>query len=126
LIEIFSEIPEDATKCCSGCHKKISRKIEQLLCGELNKEMADFFRSSWTHADAERLRVCVGEMNVTSTSISDKWDAIAARMGPDRTADECRMEYEKISSTADCNSADKSSSAVPKVCISIIYYDYSV
>lgn len=80
----------------------------------MNKELADHFSSTtsstWSHAEVERLRISVNELGV------DKWETIASRMGSERSADECRMKFEKISMSADFN-VDKSVTSVQKVYI---------
>jgi hypothetical protein len=84
------EIADDVTKCCSGCHKRILRKVEQLLCGELDEELAAHLSSYWSPGEHERLRAVVVEIG------TDKWEIVAGRLGVDRSANDCRVEFEKL------------------------------
>uniref|UniRef100_A0A914XG09 Uncharacterized protein n=1 Tax=Plectus sambesii TaxID=2011161 RepID=A0A914XG09_9BILA len=90
FVQKTMQIADDVTKCCSGCHKRILRKVEQLLCGELDEELATHLSSFWSPSEQERLRAVVIEIG------TDNWDLVAVRMGVDRGASDCRAEFDKI------------------------------
>uniref|UniRef100_A0A0N5ABE4 SANT domain-containing protein n=1 Tax=Syphacia muris TaxID=451379 RepID=A0A0N5ABE4_9BILA len=55
-------IPEDITKCCPSCHKKLAKRLEALASGELNNEVTLWQKTAtivWTSDEIETLRTTI-------------------------------------------------------------------
>lgn len=88
LMELFiSEIPNNATKCCSACFSRISRRLAPHLTGgtEASEDGADAMLRQWTDEELEQLRKALREYGTN-------WPKIAEQI-PGKTSQQCKNYY---------------------------------
>lgn len=81
----ISEIPNNATKCCSACFSRISRRLAPHLTGgtEASEDGAD--TRQWTDEELEQLRKALREYGTN-------WPKIAEQI-PGKTSQQCKSYY---------------------------------
>ncbi|CAD6187965.1 unnamed protein product [Caenorhabditis auriculariae] len=85
------EVPRATLKFCGPCHKRFLKKIEQLLSGELDEEFEKFLgHALWPEAENMKLKQLVEEHG------AENWDLILEKMGPGKTLEECRQQFDMI------------------------------
>lgn len=84
---VISEIPNNATKCCSACFSRISRRLAPYLTGgtEASEDGADPLLRQWTDEELEQLRKALREYGTN-------WPKIAEQI-PGKTSQQCKNYY---------------------------------
>ncbi|XP_029663712.1 protein split ends-like isoform X2 [Formica exsecta] len=81
------QIPNNATKCCSACFSRISRRLAPHLTGgtEASEDGADAMLRQWTDEELEQLRKALREYGTN-------WPKIAEQI-PGKTSQQCKNYY---------------------------------
>ena len=81
------QIPNNATKCCSACFSRISRRLAPHLTGgtEVSEDGADALSRQWTDEELEQLRKALREYGTN-------WPKIAEQI-PGKTSQQCKSYY---------------------------------
>ncbi|TGZ54100.1 Uncharacterized protein DBV15_00368 [Temnothorax longispinosus] len=81
------QIPNSATKCCSACFSRISRRLAPHLAGgtEVSEDGADALSRQWTDEELEQLRRALREHGTN-------WPKVAEQI-PGKTNHQCKNYY---------------------------------
>lgn len=81
------EIPSNATKCCSACFNRISRRLAPHLTGgnEVPEDSVDSLARQWTEEELEQLRRALREHGTN-------WMKVAEQV-PGKTNHQCKNYY---------------------------------
>ncbi|XP_020277995.1 uncharacterized protein LOC109851876 isoform X2 [Pseudomyrmex gracilis] len=81
------QIPNSATKCCSACFSRISRRLAPHLTGstEVSEDGADALSRQWTDEELEQLRRALREHGTN-------WPKVAEQI-PGKTNHQCKNYY---------------------------------
>jgi len=87
FIPFISEIPNSATKCCSACFSRISRRLAPHLAGgtEVSEDGTDALSRQWTDEELEQLRRALREHGTN-------WPKVAEQI-PGKTNHQCKNYY---------------------------------
>lgn len=74
MIFRFPEIPSSATKCCSACFNRISRRLAPHLTGgtEVPEGSADSLARQWTDEELEQLRRALREHGTNWVKVAEQ------------------------------------------------------
>ena len=83
----ISEIPSNATKCCTACFNRISRRLAPHLAGssDVSEESAELSARQWTEDELKQLRRALREHGTN-------WPKVSEQI-PEKSNHQCKNYY---------------------------------